>query len=118
MKCPSCKETEKLVNKLRTYCVDIDGTLCLTHGSNYPESLPYTDRIEKINRIRVQGAYVKIFTARGTSSGIDWSEFTVNQLSDWGVSYDEIIFGKPHADIFVDDKGTEAGLFFDQLDSE
>ena len=31
-------------------------------------------------------------------------KFTKNQLKKWNVSYDELIFGKPSYDIFVDDK--------------
>ena len=31
-------------------------------------------------------------------------QFTIKQLKKWGVKYNEIIFGKPSYDIFVDDK--------------
>ena len=31
-------------------------------------------------------------------------EFTVKQLMKWGLKYNELIFGKPSYDIFVDDK--------------
>ena len=30
---------------------------------------------------------------------------TEQQLEEWGVKYHELLFGKPHADIFIDDKG-------------
>ena len=30
--------------------------------------------------------------------------FTINQLKRWNVKYDELIFGKPSYDLFVDDK--------------
>ena len=30
--------------------------------------------------------------------------FTKKQLKKWGLSYDELIFGKPSYDIFIDDK--------------
>jgi hypothetical protein len=37
-------------------------------------------------------------------TGIDWREFTEKQLKSWGVKYHELIFGKPVADVFIDDK--------------
>jgi len=46
-------------------------------------------------------------TARGRGSGVDRSEITKQQLSDWGIKYHELepMFHKPNADIFIDDKG-------------
>jgi hypothetical protein len=45
-----------------------------------------------------------LFTARGTKTGIDWSEVTTKQLKTWGVKYHELKFGKPAADYYVDDR--------------
>jgi hypothetical protein len=45
-----------------------------------------------------------LFTARGTKTGIDWSEVTAKQLKTWGVKYHELKFGKPAADYYVDDR--------------
>jgi hypothetical protein len=43
------------------------------------------------------------------------NELTKQQLKDWGVKYNELIFGKPDADIFVDDKGISDKIFFKDL---
>jgi len=91
------------------YCFDLDNTICATSSSkNYEESVPYRPVINKINSLKSEGSYIKIFTARGSGSGIDWSELTKKQLKSWGVNYNELILGKPSFDIFVDDKSVNA----------
>jgi len=91
------------------YCFDLDNTICATPSSKkYEESVPYRPVINKINRLKTRGFYIKIFTARGSGSGIDWSELTEKQLKTWGVDYDELILGKPSFDIFIDDKARSA----------
>ncbi len=93
------------------YCFDIDGTICITpykDGSpDYINSKPLPIMIKLINNLYDQGNYIIFQTARGKSSGIDWTEVTKNQLNTWGFKYHELfdMFCKPTADIFVDDKG-------------
>ena len=86
------------------YCVDIDGVLCDDMVGDYEKSKPRKDVIEKINHLYDAGNIIKIFTGRGSKTGIDWSEFTEKQLKSWDVKYHELIFGKPVADVFIDDK--------------
>lgn len=86
------------------FCFDIDGTLCDTEGSDYINSVPRQDIIDEVNRLFSEGHYIKIFTARGATSGMDLRAITASQLRWWGVNYHELIMGKPHADVFVDDK--------------
>jgi len=87
------------------YCFDLDGTLCnnLPEG-DYESRTPYMDVIDKVNRLYDEGHTIKIFTGRGSRSGIDWRELTQSQLKFWGVKYHELIMGKPEAHVFVDDK--------------
>ena len=60
--------------------------------------------IDKVNRLYDSGHRISFFTARGSTSGIDWNEFTEAQLKGWGVKFHKLILGKPHADIYIDDK--------------
>ena len=91
------------------YCFDIDGTICDTPGNNYLSAMPFYDVIEKINQLRSEGHTIKMFTARGSISGTDWTELTIQQLATWGVQYDELIMNKkPHYDILIDDKAINA----------
>jgi hypothetical protein len=87
-----------------TFCFDIDGTICTCANGAYRDAVPYADRIEHIHRLFESGYVIKMFTARGSTTGVQWAEFTAQQLTDWGVCYHELILGKPHADVFVDDK--------------
>lgn len=86
------------------YCFDIDGTLCTNTHGEYELAEPYVDRIVHVNGLYEDGHIIKLFTARGSTTGIDWRDLTQQQLALWGVRYHELILGKPHADIFVDDK--------------
>lgn len=86
------------------YCFDIDGTLCTNTDGAYEAAEPYPERISHLNSLYAAGHTIKLFTARGSTTGIDWRETTEAQLSAWGVRYHELILGKPYADIFVDDK--------------
>jgi hypothetical protein len=52
---------------------------------------------------------IKYFTARGSVSGIDWTDFTTSQLEHWGAKYHELIMNrKPHYDLLIDDKAVNA----------
>ena len=90
-------------NKL-VYAIDIDGLLCNDMLGEYEHSIPDRESIERVNKLYDEGNYIKIFTGRGSATGIDWRDFTIKQLNSWEVKYHELILGKPVCDIIVDDK--------------
>jgi len=90
---------------MKTYVIDIDGTICTNTYGDYEKAVPFYKRIAYINYLYDQGNIIKIFTARGSGTGIDWKEKTKKQLNDWNLSFHELILGKPEGDIFIDDKG-------------
>ena len=53
------------------------------------------------------GNKIILFTARGTTTGVDWEDLTRKQLETWNVSYDDLLFGKPEADVYIDDKAND-----------
>jgi len=89
---------------LKTYIVDIDNTICITQGSDYPKSIPIKERIEKINQLYNDGNTIIYWTARGMTSGKNWLNLTEKQLSQWGCKYSELRMNKPSYDTWVDDK--------------
>lgn len=95
----------------KVFCFDIDGTLCTQTSGDYKLALPIVERIHFVNNLYRKGHVIKLFTARGSRSGLDWSRFTEEQISSWGVLHHELIFGKPHADVFVDDKACNSEDF-------
>ena len=90
---------------MKTYVFDIDGTICTNTFGKYDLASPYVERINFVNKLYEEGNYIKFFTARGSSTGIDWRDLTKKQLSKWGVLYHELILGKPEGDLYIDDKG-------------
>lgn len=98
----------------KIYMIDIDNTICQTLDSNYYQSMPYNDRIKKINKLYKDGHTVIYWTARGSKSGYDWQEFTKKQLDLWGCLRHNILFGKPNYDIYIDDKCIPSNIFFNQ----
>jgi len=90
------------------YCFDIDGTLCTNTEGDYESAKPFYDRIAVVNALYSAGHVIKLFTARGSTTGIDWRKVTEVQLQSWGVIHHELIMGKPEADIFIDDKSFHA----------
>jgi len=96
----------------KTYIVDIDNTICETTDSNYDNSKPFYDRIQKINDLYNQGHKIIYWTARGSNSGIDWTDKTHSQLAAWGCNYDEIKMNKPSYDFWIDDKAINAEDYF------
>lgn len=86
-------------------CFDIDGTICMpAQGIDYKFAAPVRKMIEYIRRAKRDGHWIVLYTARGSGTGEDWSIVTERQLREWAVPYDELVFGKPYADLYVDDR--------------
>ena len=93
------------------YCFDLDNTLCVTKEGDYLNSLPIDFRIAKVNFLYEQGHTIKIFTARGSKTGLDWEELTKEQLRKWNIKHHDLILGKPDTDLFIDDKAIHSEDF-------
>lgn len=94
------------------YMVDIDGTICTNTNGDYKSAQPLVDRIEKLNALYDAGHEIHYWTARGGTTGIDWSILMLNQLREWGVKYTSANLGKPVYDIWIDDKAVSDVEFF------
>lgn len=101
-------------HKLRVV-FDLDNTI-LTYPKKYKEydTVSYIKSIKKfINYLKEQGHDVIIYTARNmvtTNHNIgkalkNIGLTTLEKLKELGIEYDEIYFGKPYGDIYIDDKG-------------
>ena len=76
----------------------------LTPNNQYDLAQPQRAVIDGINVLYKCGHRIVLFTARGSSTGLDWVSMTQRQLADWGVLYHELRFGKPAADYYIDDR--------------
>jgi hypothetical protein len=97
------------------YCFDIDGTLCTNTEGLYEEAKPFPERIAHLNALYNAGCRVALYTARGSKTGIDWTDLTKKQLAEWGVRYHELKLGKPYAEIYIDDKAIQSDEWFERL---
>ena len=97
-------------------CFDLDGVICKTNKNYYIKSVPIKKNIRLINKLFLDGYYIKIYTARGMGSSNDrvgiarkvHYDLTIRQLKRWKVKFHKIFFGKISYDLLVDDKA----LFF------
>jgi len=97
---------------VKTYCFDIDGTICSNTDGDYENATPYLDRIKQINTLYSEGHIIIYFTARGSTTKIDWRNLTTSQLKTWGAKYHSVILGKPFADYYIDDKSADPYSWF------
>jgi hypothetical protein len=102
------------------YIVDIDGTICTQSNPDYENAIPDKDRILKLNSLYDEGHTIIYLTARGmgrsngdATAAINMLyDFTKKQLDKWGVKYHKLVLGKPAGDMYIDDKGINAEIFF------
>ena len=103
---------------MKVIAFDLDGVICdrlQKDGSGiekYHTCFPNNEVISVVNDLYDQGFFIKIYTARGMStfSG-DVSKvysslynLTELQLTTWSVKYHELVMGKSHYDVLVDDR--------------
>ena len=98
--------------KKKIFCFDLDNTVCITRGRQYSRSRPIKEAVILINKLYLEGHYIKIFTARYMGRYNDnikkvykkGYQFTYKQLIRWGLKFHKLYMGKPSYDFLVDDK--------------
>ena len=120
----SCIDLKNNLNKMRI-CFDLDNTL-VTYPKiegDYNSVDPIYKNIEYLNYLRSFGHTIIIYTARrmkthnGNNGKImaDVGKITFDTLEKFNIYYDEIYFGKPYADVYIDDLGLNC---FDDMEKE
>ena len=94
-------------------CFDLDGVICALRqpGENYSDLLPIPGARERLESLKQDGHYIILHTARHmkTCEGNVGrvinrvGKITLEWLERHAIPYDEIYFGKPWADLYVDD---------------
>jgi len=94
--------------------MDLDGVICPVKdpGASYADLSPTPGAVERISELHAAGHYLIVVTARHMAT----CEANVGQVVkrvgkttlDWleryGVPYDELHFGKPNAEVYIDDR--------------
>lgn len=94
--------------------IDLDGTICAIKAphQSYADVEPLPGAVEQIRALRAAGHYVIILTARNMAtcqSNLgkvmkNVGKLTLDWLDQYGIEYDEIYFGKPNAEVYIDDR--------------
>lgn len=94
--------------------VDIDETICYYENEReYILAKPLKENIKKINKLFEEGNIITYWSARGSTTGIDWEEITKKQLDSWGCKFHNLCVGKkPPYDLLICDKAINAEEFF------
>ena len=95
-------------------CIDLDGTICYTRqeGEHYADVKPTPNAVEAIQKLKSGGHYIIINTSRHMKTANNnlcliiakQGKTLIHWLEEHHIPYDELWFGKPLADLYIDDK--------------
>ena len=119
------------MSKQKIIAFDLDDVLCFRDKKyehlgvqKYEHCVPNQEFVDMANKLYNQGYKIIVYTARGMTqfagdvSAVEKNlrPLTEKQLKEWGVSYHELVFGKRHYEVLIDDKAlNSAELSFDQI---
>jgi capsule biosynthesis phosphatase len=94
--------------------VDLDGVICPVKlpDESYADLLPLPGAVARMRGLRAAGHYLIIVTARNMATCQsnqgkvirNVGKITLDWLEQHGVEYDELYFGKPNAELYIDDR--------------
>ncbi|MBS1717180.1 MAG: capsular biosynthesis protein [Armatimonadetes bacterium] len=100
-----------------TFIVDIDGTLCpiKAKDQHYKDLVPYPSMVEKLRKLREQGAKIVLYTSRNMNTyggnlgqiNLNTARVLLDWIDKWEIPCDELLYGKPwpgHNGYYVDDR--------------
>ena len=100
--------------RIKDICIDLDGTICTIKKPNetYADVKVQPGAKEFIDKLKKEGHTIIINTARnmqtqGHNVGKvlkNVGKITLDWLEKNDIQYDEIFFGKPNADLTIDDR--------------
>lgn len=114
--CSNFSPTTDFISK--RFCFDLDNTLVSfpKKHNDYSSVIPIKKNINMLKYLKSLGHTIIIYTARrmkthqGNTGKIlaDVGPITFNTLHKFDIPYDELYFGKPYADFYIDDKAVNA----------
>ncbi len=97
----------------KRFCFDIDNTLLIraADDTDYTNVSPVHHVIRYLQNLHEQGHTIILYTARrmrthrGNIGAViqDIAQTTIESLSRHKIPYDELVFGKPYAHVYIDD---------------
>lgn len=115
-----------------TLVVDLDDTICypnLEHSDTrrrYELASPNLNIIEALHRAKTKGYEIVVYTARRmvthkgnlTKVEEDVGDVTRKWLNKYNVPCDQLIFGKPYGEYYIDDKALRPDEFVKMMSYE
>lgn len=108
-------------------CFDLDNTLVSSPKipSDYSSVEPIHEIIEIARNLKQEGHTIIVYTARrmlthkGNIGAVikDIGKLTYETLEKYNIPFDELVFGKPIADIYIDDRAYNPFLHKNQIES-
>ncbi len=99
--------------------IDLDGTICPIKGKGetYADLKPNEGAVERLHALKNEGHYLIIQTARNMAtceSNLgkvmkNVGKVTLDWLERYNIPYDEIYFGKPNGELYIDDRAFRFG---------
>lgn len=99
-------------------CFDLDHTLVTAPRvpGDYTTCEPLSENIAACRALKAQGHHIIVATGRrmrthkGNTAAViaDVGAVTLRQLHDFGIPHDEVAFGKPYAQFYIDDLAVSA----------
>ena len=129
----SCLDDKRKIKKLRI-CFDLDNTLVTFPRiyNDYSSVDPIEKNINFLRYLKSFGHEIIIYTARKMNSSngnlgkvnASIGKITFDTLEKFSIPYDEIYFGKPYANVYIDDLAIncydnlekELGFYMDSID--
>ena len=118
-----CNQNKHKTEKLR-FCFDFDNTLISypTIPGDYSSVEPITRNINFVKLLKELGHTIIVYTARrmrthGGNVGAvvaDISTVTFDTLKKYDIPYDEVYFGKPYANFYIDDLAVNPSISLDK----
>ena len=115
----------KIFIKNKRICFDLDNTLVTfpTITNDYTSVKPIEKNINLLKYLKKMGNTIIIYTARRMMThhsnlgkvNADIGKITFDSLEKFNIPYDEIFFGKPNADFYIDDLAVNC---FDDIEKE
>lgn len=106
--------------------LDLDGVICPVKkpDQSYADLKPLPGAVERMRELRAAGHYIIIMTARhmGTCEGNlgevmkKMGKLTFDWLDHYGIEYDELYFGKPNSEVYIDDRAIRFSSWDDITD--
>ena len=126
---PKISFNSKIKLKPKRICFDLDNTLVSCFNNDYINVKPIGKNIKFLKYLKSFGNTIIIYTDRGSrekGGNIgNIGKLTFETLDNFDIPYDEIYFGKPYADVYIDNLALNSyddmekylGYYMDNIDT-